>query len=258
VKRREFIAGLGGAAAWPLAALAQQPDRVPLIGVLMGGSEGDAESLPRVIAFRQGLERLGWTVGRNLQVDYYWAMAQAERTQAAAAELERSAVDVAVTDGSTRLVAVWDATRTIPIVFVFVSEPVAQGFVMSLAHPGGNITGFTGVGEPTLGGKLIALLKEIAPRVRRASVLWNPATTPGYAQQYFPLVEAAGRAVAVETIMAPVRETAEIETVLTILGREPTNGLIVAPDNYTTVHRGVFSTGRSQPTYPCSGRSRSI
>jgi ABC-type uncharacterized transport system substrate-binding protein len=236
MKRREFIAGIGGAVAWPLAARAQQTDRVRRIGVLMGGAERDAESSPRVMAFRQGLEKLGWTVGRNLQVDYYWSMADIERTRTAAAELERSAPDVIVADGSTRLAALRQATRTIPIVFVFVAEPVAQGFVASLAHPGGNITGFTGGGEPTLAGKLLGLLKEIAPRVRHVSVMFNPETSPGNVQ-YFRSMEAAARTLAVEAVMVPVHEPGEIEAVMTMLGHEPGNGLIVAPDNYTTVHR---------------------
>jgi putative ABC transport system substrate-binding protein len=238
MRRRDFIAGLGGVTAvWPTAARAQLPERVRRIGVLMGGSERDAESLPRVMTFRQSLEKLGWTVGRNLRVDYCWSMADIERTRVAAAELGRSAVDVIVADGTTRLTAVREATRTIPIVFVFVSEPVAQGFVASFAHPGGNITGFTGAGEPTLAGKLLGLLKEIAPSVKRVSVMWNPATSPGNVQQYFSSVEAAARTLAVEAVTAPVHEPAEIEAVMTMLGQEPGNGLIVAPDNYTTVHR---------------------
>jgi putative ABC transport system substrate-binding protein len=208
------------------------------VGVLMGGSERDPESSPRIIAFQQGLEKLGWSVGRNLLVDYHWSMADSERTRDAAAEFGKSSVDVIVADGSTRLAAVQEATRAIPIVFVFVAEPVAQGFVASFAHPGGNITGFTGGGEPTLGGKLLGLLKQIAPNVRQVSVMFNPATSSAvYVPQYFHSVEAAARTLAVEAVLTPVREPADIEAAMTMLAHEPSNGLLVYPDNYTTVHR---------------------
>jgi len=178
IGRREFITKLGGAAmAWPLAARAQQTERMRRVGVLMPESEGDPESQARVAMFHGRLQELGWTVGRNLRIDYRWAIGDLERTRVDAAELLRLAPDVILAVASPALATVQKATRTIPVVFVAVSEPVAQGFIQSLAHPGGNITGFTNL-EPTFGGKWLELLKEIAPLVTRGAIMFNPDTAP--------------------------------------------------------------------------------
>jgi putative tryptophan/tyrosine transport system substrate-binding protein len=177
MKRREFITLLGGGvAAWPLAARAQQGERTRRIGVLMLFAETDPQSLPRVSAFEQGLAKLGWTVGRNLRIDYRWSINVDERARAATMEVLKLAPDVILAHARPALAAMQQATRAVPIEFTTVNEPVAQGFVQSLAHPGGNITGFSYL-EPTLGAKWLELLKEIAPDIQRAAIMFSPDTT---------------------------------------------------------------------------------
>jgi putative ABC transport system substrate-binding protein len=177
VRRREFIALVGGAAAsWPLAASAQQPRR---IGVLMNFSESDPQSRHRVAAFQQSIEKLGWTIGRNVLIDYRWYMGDDERARAAIADLLGLSPDVILAHSVGAVRAAQQATRTVPIVFTAVSEPVAQGFVAGLAHPGANITGFTNL-EPSVGGKWLELLKEIAPRVTRVAFIHGRALLPHY------------------------------------------------------------------------------
>ena len=202
------------------------------IGALMPESEGDPESQARVAVFHRRLQELGWTVGRNLRIDYRWAMGDLERTRFDAAELLRLAPDVILAVSSPVLATVQKATRTIPVVFVAVSEPVAQGFVQSLAHPGGNITGFTNL-EPTFGGKWLELLKEIAPRVTRVAIMFNPNTAP-YAVLFSRSVEAAAQKLGVEPAEAAVQQLADVEAVMSMLAREPGGGLIVLPDPFTT------------------------
>jgi putative tryptophan/tyrosine transport system substrate-binding protein len=240
MRRREFISLLGsGAATWPLAAQAQQPDRMRRIGVLMAFAENDPEGKVRAAVFERALQELGWTSGRNIRIDYRWVPpGDVEQTRAAAAELLKLAPDVTLAHATQATAELQRATPTVPVVFVVVSEPVAQGFVQSLAHPGGNITGFTNV-EPTLGAKWLELLKEIAPRVTRVAVLYNPGTAP-YATLYFHSTEVVAQKMAVELIVAPVHEPAEIEAALTMLGREPGGGLILPPDPFTVAHRKLI------------------
>src|SRR6266478_2269946 len=177
MKRRDFITLLGGAAAWPLAVRAPQPERARRIGVLMPESEDKPESQARAVAFERRLQELGWMPGRNLQIDYRWGMGEVEKARAATADLLKLTPSVLIAVASPATAAMQRTTRTIPIVFVAVSEPVAQGFVASLAHPGGNLTGFTHL-EPTLGAKWLDLLKEIAPNLSRAALMFNAAATP--------------------------------------------------------------------------------
>jgi putative ABC transport system substrate-binding protein len=240
MRRREIIGLLGGAAvAWPLAAQAQQPDRMRRIGVLMAFAENDPEGKVRAAVFERALQELGWTSGRNIRIDYRWVPpGDVEQTRAAAAELLKLAPDVTLAHATQATAELQRATPTVPVVFVVVSEPVAQGFVQSLAHPGGNITGFTNV-EPTLGAKWLELLTEIAPRVTRIAVLYNPGTAP-YATLYFHSTEVVAQKMAVELIVAPVHEPAEIEAALTMLGREPGGGLILPPDPFTVAHRKLI------------------
>ena len=236
IRRREFIFTLGGAAAaWPLSARAQQPERMRRIGVLMALAEDDPDSRPRVEAFQQGLERLGWTLGRNLRIDYHWAGGDLERTRAAVAELMRLPPDVILAEGTPNLRLLRQRTSSIPIVFTVVSEPVAAGFVASLAHPGGNITGFTNL-EPSMGEKWLELLKEISPRVSRAALVFNPDTIP-VSFQSSRSAQAAADKFAVEVVVAPVRDLAQIEAVMTRVGREQDGGLILPPDSFTAAHR---------------------
>ena len=179
LKRREFISLLGGvAAAWPLAARAQQAGGVRRIGVLMNLASEDAEGQARLAAFHQGLQQLGWTVGRNVQIDYRWGAGNADRIRKFAAELVALAPDVILSAGSPSVAALQQATRSVPIVFVLVVDPVSSGFVDSLARPGGNITGFA-LYEYSIGGKWLELLKEIAPGMRRAAVIRDAALTAG-------------------------------------------------------------------------------
>jgi putative tryptophan/tyrosine transport system substrate-binding protein len=235
MKRREFITLLGGAAAaWPLAARAQQPDKTRRIGVLIQLAESDPEGQARVAAFREGLQKLGWRVGGNLQIDYRWGTSNDERARAAAGELLKLAPDVMLANSSVALRAVQQATRSVPIVFTTVIEPVAQGFVASLAHPGGNTTGFSYL-ESSVGGKWLDLLKEIAPRVTRVAFMFNPERGP-YNVGVSRFAGEAAKKFAVQYVAAPVHEVAEIESVMKMLGREPGGGLIVAPDAFTVTH----------------------
>jgi putative tryptophan/tyrosine transport system substrate-binding protein len=239
MRRREFIAGLGGAAAWPIVARAQQPGRVQRLGMLMGGLENDSEAEKIFTAVRQELERLGWTVGRNLQIDVRWSAILPDRARAGAAELLRMAPDVIWIIGTgPGVAALQQATSTTPIVFVNIIEPVARGFVASLARPGGNITGFSHL-EPTLGAKWLQMLKEIAPNTRRVAVVINPETIP-FNIAFSRSAEEVAPKFDVEVNLASVHEPAEIEAVMTRLAREPGGGLIFPPDFSTSTHRHLI------------------
>jgi putative tryptophan/tyrosine transport system substrate-binding protein len=237
MKRREFITLLGGAAvAWPLPLSAQQPDRMRRIGVLMGYAESDREGQGFVAAFREGLQKLGWAEGRNVHIDMRWATpGDMELIQRFAKELVALLPDVILSHSTPTTATLLQQTRTIPIIFAFVSDPVGSGFVASFAQPGGNVTGFI-VMEPTMAAKWLELLKEIAPRVTRVAFLFNPATAT-YAEYYLKPFKAAAASFAVEVIAAPVRDATELESVVAAQAREPNGGLIVMPDSFTTGHR---------------------
>jgi putative ABC transport system substrate-binding protein len=248
VRRREFVTLLGGALAWPLAALAEQPERVRRVGVLTNFAENDPEMPPRFMAFRQGLDKLGWTVGRNLQIDYRWTAGDVERMGAYAAELVGLTPDVMLATNTPTLAALRQATRTIPIVFVQVADPVGSGFVESFARPGGNVTGFVPV-EPVLGGKWLSLLKEIAPQVTRVAFMFSPETAP-YAAAFLRSAEAAAPLVGVELISAPVHDAAGIEAALAALGRGPGGGFVAMPDSFITIHRERIIELAAQRRFP--------
>src|SRR5262245_24556515 len=235
--RRRFITLLGGAAVWPIAARAQQSERMRRIGLLMA-TTGDREGQARVTALKQGLQELGWTDGRNIQIEARFGEGDASRIRAHAAELVALAPDVLVGHATPGTRALRQVTSSIPIVFVAVNDPVEQGFVSSLAHPGGNITGFTLV-DFQMVGKWLEMLKEAAPGVSRAALMFNPDTAPSY-YVYLQSFEAEPRSIAVEVAAAPVRDTAEIEEAIAKLGRDPGSGLIVAPDAFTVVHQHLF------------------
>jgi putative ABC transport system substrate-binding protein len=205
------------------------------VGVTMNFSEGDTEGLVRVKVLRETLEMLGWTVGRNLAIEYHWAMGDRERAQAAAADLVRGTPDVVMATGGPILALLQKATSTIPIVFMIVSEPVALGFVASLARPGGNITGFTNL-EPTIGAKWLELLKEIAPQVRRFAVMFNPDTST-IGGQFTQSAASAAQKFAVQVIDAQVRHPADIDATVALLAGEQRGGLLVPPDGFTQTHR---------------------
>jgi putative tryptophan/tyrosine transport system substrate-binding protein len=235
VTRHQFITLLGGAAvAWPLAARAQQDDRVRRIGVLMLYPGDDPEGQVRAIAFQQGLENLGWTAGRNIQIKYLWGMGDAAWARAATAELLRAAPDVILANGGSVVRSMQQATRTVPIIFIGGADPVGDGFVESYAHPGGNLTGFT-VLEESIGAKLLELLKEIAPRSSRVTVMINP-DSPSH-RRLFDAAAAVAKRFDADVIKAPVREAADIEAVMNELERTPGHGLIVPPDPTTNTHR---------------------
>ncbi|MGA7208191.1 MAG: ABC transporter substrate-binding protein, partial [Pseudolabrys sp.] len=226
MRRREFITLIGGASAtWPLAGRAQQPDRMRHIGVLMAHAESDPEFQTYVSAFREGLQKLGWVEGRNIQIDARWAALDAEATQRFAKELVALQPDLIFSSSTPTTVLLLQQTRTIPIIFAIVADPVGSGFVASFPRPGGNATGFTTL-EPTMAGKWLELLKEIAPRVNRAALLFNPATMPSI-ENFLSSFNAAAASLAVEAIAAPVRDTSALEAVVATQAREPNGGLIV-------------------------------
>ena len=237
MKRREFITLLGGTAvAWPLAARAQQPERMRLIGVLMGYAESDSEAQAQIAAFRDGLQKLGWIEGRNTRIDTRWATpTNAAAMQRFAVELVALQPEVILASTTPTTTALLQQTRTIPIVFATVGDPIGSGFVASFPRPGGNVTGFVTI-EGSLGGKWLELLKEIAPHVNRVAFLLNPATAT-YAEFYLNAFKAAAASVAVEAIAAPVHDRSEFDTVIAAQAREPNSGLIVLADAFTVAHR---------------------
>jgi putative ABC transport system substrate-binding protein len=235
LRRRDFIAALGGAAAsWPLGAGAQQDGRVRRIGVLMGPDENDPEGKLRYSAFTQAAADLGWTDGRNVRMDVRWTGDDINRIRALAQELFALQPDIIVTDGTPVTVPVQRETRTIPIVFANVSDPVASGIVARLDRPSGNTTGFATV-EASLGGKWLELLSEIASGLTRAAIMFNPDTAPVSA--HMPSLETAARSLKVVPIITPVHSDVEIETAIIALGREPGGGLVVMPDGFMVLHR---------------------
>jgi putative tryptophan/tyrosine transport system substrate-binding protein len=237
MRRREFIALLGGAAmAWPLAAHAQQPDRMRRIGVLVPLDENDPEAKTYLAGFTQGLAELGWTDGRNLRMEVRWAAADVDRMRMFAKELVDLQPEIIFVNSTAVTAALQRETRTIPIVFAAVSDPVGDGFVAGLPRPGGNLTGFI-TEEASMAGKRLELLTEIAPGVKRAAAMFNPDTAPGGGSYYLPAFEAAARSLKVTPIAAPVHSNAEIETVMTSLGGEPGGGLVVNGDAFVLVHR---------------------
>jgi putative ABC transport system substrate-binding protein len=247
MRRREFIAGLGAAAAWPLAARAQQGDRVRRIGVLMSGNESDPVWKPRVSAFIQALADLGWTDGRNVRMDFQWGGGDANRIRALAQELVGLQPDIIVTNATPATTAVQRETRTIPIVFANVSDPVASSIVTRLDRPSGNITGFA-TNDVSLGGKWLELLSEIAPGLKRIAILFNPDTSP--ASAYMPSLETAARPLKVAPIIASVHGDVEIETAIIALGREAGGGLVVMPDVFMVAHRASIISAAARNNVP--------
>jgi putative tryptophan/tyrosine transport system substrate-binding protein len=235
MRRREFIAGIVSAAAYPIVAHGQQSRRPRRVGALMGYVESDLEVKRWTAAFAQRLRELGWLEADNLQVEYRWGGDDLVRLRILAAELMALQPDVLLASNTPTLSVLQDATRTIPIVFANVSDPIGGGFVQSFSRPGGNITGFVPT-EPPLSGKWLTLLKNIAPSVRRVAFVFNPATAP-YAGEFFRHAESAAASVAAEIIATAVRNDDELETIAASLGREQNGGLIVLPSAFTTLHR---------------------
>ena len=235
IPRREFMALLGGATAWPLVATAQQDGAMRRVAVLMAFGEGDPGGQARVAAFREGLQELGWAEARNIRIDTRWATADVALIERLAKELVALQPDLILSNSTPTTAALLQQTRTIPIVFAVVSDPVGSGFVASFAQPGGNVTGLTNI-EPTMPGKWLELLKEIAPRVNRAAFLFNP-TTATYADYYLNPFQAAAASFGMKAVIASVRDRSELESAISAQAREPNGGFVVLTDSFTSTHR---------------------
>jgi putative ABC transport system substrate-binding protein len=241
VRRRDFITLLGGAAfAWPVAARAQQGERMRRIALLMAYAESDSEARAWVAAFREKLQMLGWTEGRNIAIDVHWATGETEPVRRLAKELVASRPELVLASTTPATTALLQQPRTIPIVFALVSDPIGSGFVTSFPRPGGNVTGFTTM-EPTMAGKWLELLKEIAPRVARVAFLFNPASAP-YVDYYLNPFKAAAPSFAVEVIATPVHDTSELESAVAAQAREPNSGLLVWSDAFMAAHRAEIGS----------------
>jgi putative tryptophan/tyrosine transport system substrate-binding protein len=249
MKRRDFITLLGGAAAWPLGARAQQAERVRRVGVLMGYNEADPEAQALLAAFGQGLQELGWTVGRNLRMDVRWSPGNIDLMRAFAKELVELQPDVILSNSTPVTAALLRTTQTVPIVFAVVSDPVGSGFVASLPSPGGNVTGFSHT-EATLASKWLELLLDIVPDLKRAAMMFNPDTAPYISRYFLPSFEAAAQSFGVVPVVMPVHNDTEIETVITALGREPRSGFLAMPDNFIEIHRAPIISFAAKNTVP--------
>jgi putative tryptophan/tyrosine transport system substrate-binding protein len=254
VKRRKFITLLGGAAvAWPLAARAQQAERLRRIGVLSGGSAGDPEIRARIATFVQGLAQLGWADGRNVRIDYRWGEANADDIREHAAELVALAPDLLLTAGGPAVERLLQATRAVPIVFVITPDPVGSGIVESLSRPGGNATGFM-LFEYNLCAKWLELLKEIAPGVTRAAVLRDPATPSGIGQ--FAVIQSVAPSLGVEVIPINVRDAPHVERAVMTFARTGNSGLIVTASPLTAINRKLIVEMAAQHKLPAVYNSR--
>jgi len=252
MKRREFITLIGGAAAWPLAARAQQGERMRRVGVLMATAEDDPETKPRLAGFRQGLQKLGWSEGRNVHLDTRFASApNADEAKALAKELVALQPDLILAQSTPVTAAFQRETRAIPIVFVFVNDPIGSGFIANLARPGGNITGLT-LFEAAVAGKWLSMLKEIAPRLSRAGFVFNPKTT-SFAH-YLSEAEAIANSLGIELVPSPVENAADIERTIETFARLPNGGLVLPADATIIVHRnlivGLAARHRLPAVYP--------
>jgi putative ABC transport system substrate-binding protein len=254
IGRRKFLAALGGAAAtWPFAAHAQQGQRMRRIGVLMHLAADDPEGQRRVAAFLQGLQEAGWAVGRNVDIDMRWAAGEAERFRRYAMEIIALTPDVILASATPSVLAVQQATRTVPIVFVLVPDAVGIGIVASLARPGGNATGFTST-ELGMSVKWLELLKQIAPKVTRAAVLRDAADPAGMGQ--FGAIHGAGPSFGVEISPIGIENAEDIERGITAFAREPNSGLIVLPAPRTVIHRGLIIKLAAEHRLPAVYRAR--
>ena len=250
MRRREFITLVGGAAVWPLAASAQQGGRVRTIGVLMNFLESDPAGQVGFEAFRDALKKLGWREGSDLRIELRWAESDPDRLRAFAKELVELRPDAIVAGSTAGVVALARETRTIPIVFATVADPIGSGFAGSLAHPGGNITGFAAV-DSAMGGKWLELLKEIAPRTERVALLFNPVTAVPV-QFFMPSIQVAASSFAVQASVAPIHAKDEIEGVIAAQARNPGGGLIVMPDAFNTTNRNLIIGLAARYSVPAS------
>ena len=238
LRRRQVITLLGGAAVWPLAARAQQPARKRRIGVVMAFSERDPEAKARVKAFEQGLQDLGWVKEQNLLIEYRWIGTDIAQIQSHATELVRSAPELIIGNSTPVLAALRQETRTIPLVFVQVIDPVTRGFVATLARPGGNTTGFTNFEFP-MGSKWVEILKEIAPAIASVAAIYNPKSAP-YGEEFFRRIKLAASSLTIDAIDAPVQQPADLRRTIAEVATKLSGGLIIIPDAFTTVYRDLI------------------
>jgi putative tryptophan/tyrosine transport system substrate-binding protein len=238
MRRREFIGVLGGVAAWPVVARGQQPERMRRIGVLMGYAENDPEAQTRLAAFRQGLAAARWQEGSNVRIDVRWSAGDVNRAAFLAKELVALEPDAILANTTSVTAAIQRETKSIPIVFVIVSDPVGSGFVESLPHPGGNITGFLNL-EDTLIEKWLELLKEIAPRTKQIGVMFNPQTA-SYAEYYLRRLQTVAPKLGVNTFTTPVQSDDDIQAIVTKMAGDENSGLIAMTDGFMFVHRKLF------------------
>ena len=252
MRRRQFIAVIASAATWPLGARAQQAEPMRRIGVLIEFDQTDPEAKAYPSGLTRGLAQLGWIDGRNVRIDIRWAAGSVERMKMLAKELVDLQPDVIVASSTQVTAAVQRETQTIPIVFVTVADPIRAGFVTSLPHPGGNLTGFLNL-EVSIAGKLLELLADLAPSVKSVAVTFNPDTAPGGGSFFLPSVEAAARSLNVELITAQVRSDAEIEIVITAVGRKPGGGIVALPDPFMAVHRAAIISHAARNKVPAAG-----
>ena len=256
MQRRAFITLLGSAAAWPVAARSQQTERVRRIGVLMEYAESDSDAQARVAAFRDGLQKIGWAEGRNIKIDTRWAAADIELMKRFAKELVVLQPDLILTSSTPATGAMLQQTRIIPIIFVLVADPVGSGYVASLPRPGGNVTGFTPI-VGSLGGKWVELLKEIAPRLARVALLFNPPTAT-FIEGYLNPFKTAAASLGMEAIITPVHDMPEVELLVTAQTREPNSSLVVIPDVFTLSHRMAITSLAAHYRVPAVYWSRSF
>jgi putative ABC transport system substrate-binding protein len=257
MRRREFIAGLGSAVALPLASHAQQPEQVRRVGVLLS-NENDPSAMFQLSAFTHALAGLGWTDGRNVRMDFRWAGGDSNRIRELTQELVGLQPDIILANSTPTTAALWRETRTIPIVFAGLGDPVGSGLVAALNQPGGNVTGFAAY-EASLGGKYLELLSEVAPGLKRVAIMFNPDTNAIMLNpdtntarnlNHFPSFETAARSLKVVRTTAPVHSDVEIETAIIALGREPGGGLVVMPDTFTVVHRAPLISVAARNNVP--------
>jgi putative tryptophan/tyrosine transport system substrate-binding protein len=257
MQRREFITLLGGAtAAWPLAARGQQGERVRRLGVLMYTAESDDEGQSGLAAFQEELGKVGWTKGRNIQIDVRWAAADIESMKRFAKELAGLQPDLILTSSTPAAGAMLQQTRTIPIVFALVADPVGSRYVASLPRPGGNVTGFAPI-VGALGGKWVQLLKDIAPRLTKVALLFNPPTAT-FIDGFLNPFKTAAASLGIEAIVAPVHDMREVESRVTTQAREPNSGLVVIPDAFTISHRAEIISLAAHYRVPAVYWSRSF
>ena len=247
MQRREFITLLGiGAAALPLTARAQQPERMRLVGLLMGYPEGDPQAQANVKAFREGLQSLGWIEGRNIRLEFRWAGGDPDKARTLAKELISLKPDMIVPSTNQVTAILLQETRAIPIVFVFVGDPVGSGFITSLPQPGGNVTGFANF-ENSIGGKWLEILTELAPKTKRVGFIYNPLAPPNIG--FLRAAEAAAPSLGVKVFPLPVHDAPEIERAVTAFSAEPNSGLIVAPHAVTLGSRALIAKLAAQDRF---------